>query len=60
VVEKPAVTAEGLQVPHGGNLVNLMAPASEHAALKAACKHTMELSDRNACDVELLVVGWVS
>lgn len=54
------MTAEGLQVPHGGNLVNLMAPASEHAALKAACKHTMELSDRNACDVELLVVGWVS
>jgi sulfate adenylyltransferase len=52
-------TAEGLQVPHGpaAKLVNLMAPASEHAALKAACNKRIELSDRNACDVELLTVG---
>ena len=34
-----------------------MAPASEHAALKAACNKRIELSDRNACDVELLTVG---
>lgn len=52
-----ATTAEGLQVPHGGKLVNLMAPADQVAALKAACTKTMELSDRNACDVELLCVG---
>ncbi|KAG2436886.1 hypothetical protein HXX76_006405 [Chlamydomonas incerta] len=52
-------TAEGLQVPHGpaAKLVNLMAPASEHAALKAACNKRIELSDRHACDVELLTVG---
>nr|AAB01234.1 ATP sulfurylase Ats1 [Chlamydomonas reinhardtii] len=51
-------TAEGLQVPHGpaAKLVNLMAPASEHAALKAACNKRIELSDRT-CDVELLTVG---
>ena len=46
-----------LQTPHGGELVNLMAPASEHAALKDACTKSIELSDRNACDVELLTVG---
>lgn len=28
-----ASTAEGLQVPHGGKLVNLQAPASQHADL---------------------------
>ena len=52
-----ATTAEGLQVPHGGALVNLMAPADQRAALVASCTKTMELSDRNACDVELLCVG---
>ncbi|KAG2494837.1 hypothetical protein HYH03_007077 [Edaphochlamys debaryana] len=54
-----ARTEQGLQVPHGPNakLVNLMAPATEHAALKAACNKRLELSDRNACDVELLCVG---
>ena len=46
-----------LQTPHGGELVDLMAPAGEHAALKAACTKSIELSDRNACDVELLTVG---
>ncbi len=48
---------EGLQQPHGGRLVNLMAPANKHAAIRSTCTKTMELSDRNACDVELLTVG---
>lgn len=52
-------TAEGLQVPHGGKLVDLMVPAEQQAALVASCTQTLELSDRNACDVELLCVGWV-
>ena len=56
-VEAASSTSEGLQSPHGGNLVNLMAPADQHDALKAGCNKTMELSDRNACDVELLCVG---
>ena len=55
-----AVAERQLQTPHGGELVDLMAPASEHAALKAACTKSIELSDRNACDVELLTVGWDS
>jgi len=59
-VEAASSTSEGLQSPHGGNLVNLMAPADQHDALKAACNKTMELSDRNACDVELLCVGGFS
>jgi sulfate adenylyltransferase len=44
--------------PHGGGkLVDLRAPASAAAGLKAACNHTLELTDRQACDVELLSVG---
>jgi sulfate adenylyltransferase len=52
-----SLTKEGLQAPHGGKLVNLMAPQDKAAALKASCTKTLELSDRNACDVELLCVG---
>lgn len=53
-----ATVAEGqLQTPHGGKLVDLMAPAEQHADLKASASKTLQLSDRNACDVELLVVG---
>ncbi|PNH02112.1 Sulfate adenylyltransferase [Tetrabaena socialis] len=52
-------TSDGLQVPHGvdAKLVNLMAPADQHAALVSSCNKRIELSDRNACDVELLTVG---
>lgn len=50
-------TADGLQVPHGGKLVNLMVPADKVAAEVASCTKSLELSDRNACDVELLSVG---
>ncbi|GBF97682.1 sulfate adenylyltransferase [Raphidocelis subcapitata] len=52
-----AATAEGLQAPHGGKLVSLMVPKAQQAALVASTTKTMELSDRNACDVELLCVG---
>ncbi|CAG9465909.1 unnamed protein product [Pedinophyceae sp. YPF-701] len=54
-----AETADGLQTPHGGKLVDLM-HQGDAAALKAECKHTIECSDRNACDVELLCVGGFS
>lgn len=37
-----------------------MVPADKQAALVAGCTKTLELSDRNACDVELLVVGGFS
>lgn len=51
----------GLITPHGGSLVNTMiTDAKEKEALVAKCGHTQELSDRNACDVELLAIGGFS
>ena len=50
----------GLIAPHGGALVNLMVSADEGEALKGAVSCRIECSDRNACDVELLVVGGFS
>ena len=40
--------------------MDLMVSATEHAALKASATTSIECSDRNACDVELLVVGGFS
>ena len=50
----------GVIAPYGGTLVDLMLPAADQAAAKAAATKTLECSDRNACDVELLVVGGFS
>ena len=46
--------------PHGGSLVNLMLGHEEQEAAKASAHRRLECSDRNACDVELLVVGGFS
>ena len=53
---------EGKAAPHGGKLSDLMVTdEAERSALIAACEgRTIELSDRNACDVELLMVGGFS
>jgi len=61
----PAMTvadsaATGLIAPHGGALVNLMVAAGDRESLKAGASRRVECSDRNACDVELLVVGGFS
>ncbi len=50
----------GVIAPYGGTLVDLLVPSAEQAALKASATKTLECSDRNACDVELLVVGGFS
>jgi sulfate adenylyltransferase len=50
----------GVIAPYGGTLVDLMVTATEHAALKASATTNIECSDRNACDIELLVVGGFS
>jgi sulfate adenylyltransferase len=56
-----SAAAAALIAPHGGELVNLMVTdASEKAALLASATRTLELSDRNACDVELLANGGFS
>ena len=50
----------GVIAPYGGTLVDLMVPSAEQPVLKASATKTLECSDRNACDVELLVVGGFS
>ncbi|EFN57101.1 hypothetical protein CHLNCDRAFT_143915 [Chlorella variabilis] len=55
-----ATEQAGLIAPHGGKLVNLMLPADKKQAAVDSCNKTIELSDRNACDVELLTVGGFS
>lgn len=47
----------GLISPHGGKLVDLMLPEAQRQAAIDSCTKAVELSDRNACDVELLTVG---
>ncbi len=49
-----------LIAPHGGTLVDLRVPAEEQEALRASVHRVVECSDRNACDVELLLVGGFS
>lgn len=51
--------ARKLQPPHGNTLVDLMLPEDQKQAAIDSCTKEMDLSDRNACDVELLVVGYV-
>jgi len=50
----------GLIAPHGGTLVDLMLPAEQQTGAKEGVDHVVACSDRNACDVELLVVGGFS
>lgn len=46
--------------PHGGSLVDLMAPPDQLEAVRGGVDHVVDCSDRNACDVELLMVGGFS
>lgn len=50
----------GVIAPYGGKLVDLMVAEADRAAVKATATKTIECSDRNACDVELLCVGGFS
>ena len=50
----------GVIAPYGGTLVDLMVADADCAAVKASATKTIECSDRNACDVELLCVGGFS
>jgi len=55
-----SIAPAGLIQPHGGTLVDLMVPADQRDGVRAAVDRVVECSDRNACDVELLVVGGFS
>lgn len=54
-----AVEVAELQKPHGGVLVDVRAPADKHESIVASCTKTVECTDRQACDVELLSYGYV-
>lgn len=54
------VQRSGVIAPYGGTLVDLMVAEADRAAVKATATKTIECSDRNACDVELLCVGGFS
>jgi len=56
-----AAAATGQVPPHGGKLINRMVTESEKKDIIAKCEgRKLELSDRNACDLELLSVGGFS
>lgn len=58
--ERSGCTGRGATVgaPHGGSLVDLMVKdASEAKALKSACVRSVELNERQACDVFCLLHG---
>jgi len=59
---KATLDSSGHVLAHGGELVNLMVTDyMEATELIASCEgRTIECSDRNACDVELLAVGGFS
>jgi sulfate adenylyltransferase len=61
-ISQPAVhpTPAGLIAAHGGSLVDLMVPAEQRDQVRAAVDRVVECSDRNACDVELMIVGGFS
>ncbi len=50
----------GLIAPYGGTLVDLIVPLDEREKYKQAATKSLECSDRNACDFELLVIGGFS
>ncbi len=49
--------AEGLIPPYGGKLINLMVSGQEAEELKKGSFKILNCSDRNACDIELLLIG---
>lgn len=49
-----------LIAPHGGSLVDLMVPTDQRDGVLTAVDRVVDCSHRNACDVELLIVGGFS
>ncbi len=46
--------------PYGGKLIDLIVSLEEKEQIKKEITHKIECSDRNACDIELLIVGGFS
>ena len=62
MIASPSASAQspGVIAPYGGRLVDLMVATDQQDAVKASANHVLECSDRNACDLELLVGGGFS
>lgn len=62
MIASPSASAQspGVIAPYGGTLVDLMVATDQQDAVKASANHVLECSDRNACDLELLVGGGFS
>tara|TARA_Y100001968_G_C19422496_1_gene752545 strand:- start:499 stop:1671 length:1173 start_codon:yes stop_codon:yes gene_type:complete len=58
--ELPTQARTGLIDPYGEELVDLMLPLNQKEDLKKKITKTFECSDRNACDIELLIIGGFS
>merc|ERR1719182_53700 len=48
------------QVPHGGKLVDLFVAEGDKAAVAASATKTVEITERQSCDVQLLCNGGLS
>merc|ERR1719454_2424604 len=55
---QPAMAAR--QVPHGGTLVDLFVPEAEKAAVAKSATKTVDITERQSCDVQLLCNGGLS
>ncbi|KZR80526.1 putative bifunctional SAT/APS kinase [Prochlorococcus marinus str. MIT 1342] len=62
MIASPSASAQspGVIAPYGGKLVDLMVAPDQQEVVKASANHVLECSDRNACDLELLVGGGFS
>ena len=47
----------GIIPPYGGKLIDLMVPENQKETIKTKSTKSIECTDRNACDIELLVIG---
>lgn len=52
--------SDGKIAPHGGTLIESRVAGKEAEDLKSLCNYSVELTERQACDVELLSVGGFS
>ena len=59
-VRSGSVSMAAKQVPHGGKLVDLFVPEADVAALAATATKTIEITERQSCDVQLLCNGGLS
>ena len=59
MVNKKSSNSKRIEIiqPYGGTLIDLMVPENEKEPTTKRSTKSIECSDRNACDIELLVIG---